>query len=406
MAKVRPLYRFGLCLGMSLLLGACVSQTIKSTSVPAVKTPGSVVTEEQLLDVAVVVFDPGLDDYDEDEQVYPEVRKAEARFMPLQLSQAMQDSGAWGAVRVVPNDSQITDLMVRGEILHSNGEQLQLAITATDSRGYVWLDKKYTGIASRYSYESTTRNTADPFQTVYNTIANDLLQHLEELQPQDRSDVRVVSELAFARSFSPDAFDGYLEKTRSGRYEVRRLPAENDPMLARVREIRERDHLYVDTLQAYYTNFDAQMAGPYQEWRKNSYESVVALEQMQAESTRNLIIGGVAVLAGIAAATSGDSSASRTAGQIGVIGGGYLLKSGMDKRNEAQIHAVELEELGRSLEAEVAPQNIELEDRTVTLSGNVDEQYAQWRALLADIYRAEIGELELPEESAASADTL
>ena len=127
---------------------------------------------------------------------------------------------------------------------------------------------------------------------------------------------------------------------------------------------------------------------------------------MQAESTRNLIIGGVAVLAGIAAATTGDSGASRTAGQIGVIGGGYLLKSGMDKRNEAQIHAVELEELGRSLEAEVAPQNIELEDRTVTLSGNVDEQYAQWRALMADIYRAEIGELELPEESAASADTL
>jgi hypothetical protein len=402
MTTVRLLVSLGLC----LLLNACVSQSIKSTSVTAVKTPSAVVAEEQLLDVAVVVFNPGLDDYDEDEQVYPEVRKAEARFMPLLLSEAMQDSGAWGAVRVVPNDSQITDLMVRGEILHSNGEELQLAITATDSRGYVWLDKKYTGTASRYSYESTTGNKSDPFQTLYNTIANDLLQHQEELKPKERSDVRVISELAFARSFSPDAFDGYLEKTRSGRYEIKRLPAENDPMLERVREIRERDHLYVDTLQTYYTNFDAQMAGPYQEWRKNSYESVIALQQMQAESTRNLILGGVAVIAGIAAATSGDSSASRTAGQIGVLGGGYLLKTGMDKRNEAQIHAVELEELGRSLEAEVAPQNIELEDRTVTLSGNVDQQYAQWRALLADIYRAEIGELELPEESAASTDTI
>jgi hypothetical protein len=392
--------------GLCLLLSACVSQSVKSTAVAPIKTPSAVVAEEQLLDVAVVVFNPGLDDYDADDQVYPEVRKAEARFMPLLLSEAMQDSGAWGAVRVVPNDSQITDLMVRGEILHSNGEELQLAITATDSRGYVWLDKKYTGTASRYSYESTTGNKSDPFQTLYNTIANDLLQHQEELKPKERSDVRVISELAFARSFSPDAFDGYLEKTRSGRYEIKRLPAENDPMLERVREIRERDHLYVDTLQTYYTNFDAQMAGPYQEWRKNSYESVIALQQMQAESTRNLILGGVAVIAGIAAATSGDSSASRTAGQIGVLGGGYLLKTGMDKRNEAQIHAVELEELGKSLEAEVAPQNIELEDRTVTLSGNVDQQYAQWRALLADIYRAEIGELELPEESAASTDTI
>ncbi len=402
MTTVRLLAWIGLC----VLLSACVNQSIKSTSVTPVKTPSATVAEEQLLDVAVVVFNPGLDDYDEDDQVYPEVRKAEARFMPMLLSQAMQESGAWGAVRVVPNDSQITDLMVRGEILRSNGEELQLAITATDSRGYVWLDKKYTGNASRYSYDSSTRTKADPFQTVYNTIANDLLLHLEELKPQDRSDVRVVSELAFARSFSPDAFDGYLDKTYSGKYQIVRLPAENDPMLERVREIRARDHLYVDTLQAYYTNFDAQMLVPYQEWRKNSYESVVALEELQAESTRNLIVGGVAVLAGIAAATSGDSSASRTIGQASVLGGGYLLKSGMDKRNEAQIHVVELDELGASLEAEVAPQNIELEDRTVTLSGNVDEQYAQWRALLAEIYRAEIGALELPEASAVSADTL
>ncbi len=187
--------RLLLGIGLCLLLSACVSQSIQSNSVPPIATPSAAVAEEQLLDVAVVVFNPGLDDYDEDEQVYPEVRKAEARFMPMQLSAAIQESGAWGAVRVVPNDSQITDLMVRGEILHSDGEELQLAITATDSRGYVWLDKKYTGVASRYAYESTTRTTSDPFQATYNTIANDLLQHLEELKPQDRSDVRVVSEL-------------------------------------------------------------------------------------------------------------------------------------------------------------------------------------------------------------------
>ncbi|MEZ5502535.1 MAG: hypothetical protein R3E50_07660 [Halioglobus sp.] len=395
-----------LCAGLCLLLAGCVSQTIKSTSVPAIETPAAAVPEDQLLDVAVVVFDPGLDDYDEDEQVYPEVRKAEARFMPLLLTEAMQDSGAWGAVRVVPDDSQVTDLIVRGKILHSDGEELQLNIIATDATGEVWLDKTYTGKASRYSYQTTTRKTYDPFQAVYNTIANDLLKQQEELKPQDRTDIRVVAELRFARSFSPDAFDGYLEQNRNGEYVVKRLPAENDPMLVRVREIRERDHVYVDTLQAYYTNFDAQMLPPYQEWRKNSYESVVALEELQAESTRNLVLGGLAVIGGIAAAATGDSSTTRTAGQVAVLGGGYLLKSGLDKRNEAQIHVAELDELGQSLEAEVTPQVIELEDRTVTLSGNVEQQYAQWRALLADIYRAEIGDLELPEESARTADTL
>ena len=398
--------RLFICVGLGFLLNACVSQTIKSTSVPDIRTPSSTVSEALLLDVAVVVFDPGLDDYDEDEQVYPEVRKAEARFMPMQLSQAMQDSGAWGAVRVVPNDSQVTDLIVRGKILHSNGEELKLEITATDSRGEVWLDNKYTGHASRYAYQPATRNPYDPFQAVYHTIANDLLLRLEALQPGDRNDVRAVTELRFARGFSPDAFDGYLQQKRNGQYEIKRLPATGDPMLERVREIRERDHVYVDTLQGYYTNFDAQMRDPYQEWRRNSYYAAVALQELKAESTRRLIAGGVAVLAGIAAATSGDSATTRTAGQIGVLGGGYLLKSGLEKRNEAQFHVAELEELGASLEAEVTPQVIALEDQTVMLSGNVEEQYVQWRAVLGDIYRAEIGNLELPEESAGTADTL
>lgn len=388
------------------LLSGCVSQTIKSTSVPNIETPSSVVPEALLLDVSVVVFDPGLDNYDEDEQVYPEVRNAEARFMPMVLSESIQNSGAWGAVRIVPDGTQITDLIVRGEILHSDGEELQLAITAIDARGDVWLSKTYTGKASRYAYQPATRNPYDPFQAVYNTIANDLLEQLEELPYKERGDVRLVTELRFARDFSPDAFNGYLEQTRNGEYDINRLPAENDPMLERVRDIRERDRLYVDALQVYYTNFDAQMLEPYQEWRRASFEESVALQELRDESTRRLIIGGIAVLAGIAAASSGDSSAARTAGQVAVLGGGYLVKSGLDKRNESQIHVQALEELGMSLEAEITPQIIELEDQTVMLTGNVEEQYTQWRLFLGDIYRAEIGSLELPEESAGTADTL
>jgi hypothetical protein len=129
------------------------------------------------------------------------------------------------------------------------------------------------------------------------------------------------------------------------------------------------------------------------------------MQELRAESTRRLIAGGVAVLAGIAAAGSSEGS-SRAAGNVAIIGGGYLLKSGLEKRNEAQIHVEALEELGLSLEAEITPQVIELEDRTVMLSGNVEDQYAQWRELLAEIYRAEIGALEMPEAAAAAPDTL
>ena len=93
---------------------------------------------------------------------------------------------------------------------------------------------------------------------------------------------------------------------------------------------------------------------------------------------------------------------------MAIIGGGYLLKSGLERRSEAQIHVQALEELGMSLEAEITPQVIELEDRTIEISGNVEDQYAQWRELLADIYAAEVGALALPAGSApptAAVDT-
>lgn len=379
-------------------VAGCVNQTVKSTSVPALERPAASVPETELLDVAIAVFDPGLDEYDEDRQIYPEVRKAEARFMSRLLGETLQNTGAWGAVRVVPNSHQVSDLLVEGTILHSDGEHLRLHIRARDARGNPWLDREYSAHASRYAYNSSVRGNYDAFQAIYHQIANDLLRQLQTLSSNQRRDLRRVTELLFAREFAPEAFDGYLREDRKGRLQVVRLPAENDPMLERIQRIRERDHLFVDTLQEHYNQFSGDMYDPYQEWRKMSYQEAIALQELQAESRRQLIAGGAAVLAGILAASS-DNRSVRSAGTVGIIGGGYLLKGGLEKRNEAQMHVQALEELGMSLEAEISPRVIELEDRTVMLSGNVEEQYEQWRELLADIYRAEMGMLDDPAAS-------
>ena len=53
------------------VLSACVSQTIKSTSVPNIDTPSSAVPEALLFYVSVFVFDPSLDHFAEDEQFSP-----------------------------------------------------------------------------------------------------------------------------------------------------------------------------------------------------------------------------------------------------------------------------------------------------------------------------------------------
>jgi hypothetical protein len=376
---------------VALILAGCVNQTVKSTSVPQVQTLDNQLPEAQLLDIGVVIFDPGLDTEEDADFLYPEVRRAEARYMPYLLVESIQSSGAWGAVRVVPNDRQAMDILVSATILQSHGEELKLHVSAVDATGYDWLDKEYENKASRYSYEAT-RTRFDPFQAVYNQIANDLLQILKTRTPEQLSGIRLVNELRFAQTFSPDAFEGYLEQNNSGVYTIQRLPAENDPMLLRVRKIRERDYLFIDTLQEYYASFNGQMVGPYQEWRKQSYDEAIALAELRAESRRRLIAGAVAVAAGIAGATS-DNSGARAASNVAIAGGGYLVKSGLDKRAEADIHVQALEELGLSLEAEITPQIIELEDRTVTLTGSVEDQYRQWRELLRQIYQAEVGDL-------------
>ncbi len=384
------------CLIVALVsLSGCVSQTVKTTKIPAIQTPKAAIPNEQLLDVSIAIFDPGLDiESDGDIPVFAEVRQSEARYMPQVLMSAMQDSGAWGAVRVVPSEDQLTDLMISGKILRSDGKNLALEITAVDATNRYWIDHRvYKAEASRYAYSSTTRSTHDAFQAVYNRIANDLLQSYEKLGPATLVRVRQVAEMRFAERFASQAFEDYVIY-EDGRYQLQKLPAEGDPMLERVRKIRARDHLYVDTLQTYYEQFGGQMQAPYQEWRKLTYEEAMALEEVRAEAASDLLIGGLSVLAGIYAAAEGNDAVTRTAGNVAIMGGAYMVKSGLDKRNEAAIHVEALEELGASLEAEITPQVIQLDDQTITLTGNVQDQYAQWRALLDDIYESEIGSLD------------
>ena len=383
------------------LLSGCVSETVKSTSVPVLNAPATLTPDEELLDVGVVILDPGISAVEDEEQVYPEVRKAEATFIATELAEVLTEQGGWGAVRVVPDDRQFSDLLVRGTILRSDGEALELKILVSDARGTLWLDKRYQGVTSRYAYEQGTRVKQDPFLAVYRMIANDMLAIFNRVPAEDRVTIRRVAEMRFARDFAGGAFTDYLEEDEAGNISLRRLPAEDDPMLNRVRGLRQRHYVFVDTLQGHYSGFAEDMYVPYQEWRKASYEETVALRELETEARREMIAGGAAIIAGIVAQGSG-SSTTRSAGAVGVIGGGALLKSGMEKRAESNIHSLALEELGQSLDAEITPRVIELEDRTVRLTGNVEDQYDQWRELLADIYAAELAALEPP---AAASET-
>ena len=374
-----------------ILLSGCVNKTVNSTSVTALDQPQQIVPENEVLDVGVAIFDPGIDDLQDDEQVYPEIRRAEATFIARELAEVLEGVGAWGAVRVVPDESQFTDLLVTGRIAHSDGERLALAVKVTDATGGIWIDKTYGESTGQYAYDQRSLSKGDPFLSVYHQIANEMLEKFDDSSPKQRVGIRQVAELRFAQSLAPEAFADYLLEDKNGIYRLKRLPAESDPSLKRVRNIRVRNYAFVDTLKGYYDAFSEEMTGPYNGWRAESYDDVVAKKELEKQARNQLIAGTVAIAAGVAAQSSSNSTTRAAGGLAGIGAGGYLLKSGMRDRQLAAASSARLVELSQDLQAEIAPRVIKLEDKTVQLNGTVQDQYEQWRELMADIYAAEMG---------------
>lgn len=384
---------FGIVL-IALFLNACATHTVKSTTYTPVIQDSQNVPEELLLDVGVNIFDPGLDEIldEEEETTNGQIRVAESRYAPYLLAETLQRSANWGIVRVMPNDASPMDVLVNGTILQSNGEAMTIRVQVQDSKGREWYTREYHEVISQFSYDPQQRQQNDPFQVIYNKIANDLLAYRQsELNSREILEIRTVSEMLFAQRFAEDAFANYLTQDRNGIYQLAALPADNDPLMNRIRNIRERDFMFIDTVQDYYATYVRQMRLPYDSWREQSYVETIELRELRDSARRRFIAGTAAVIGGLAAATQGGTYGAQASGVVGVGAGAYLIKSGFDKQAEAQIHMEALEELGQSLETAVAPRVINLDDRTITLSGTVEEQYTQWREILADLYATEVG---------------
>jgi hypothetical protein len=377
-----------LCLLPVTTVYAAVDKVTSSTTL-TLNTPSRSFPVESLLDVGIPTLDDGLYLSDEDDTVFPEVRYAEAIYFSNQLGKVLEKSGAWGAIRVTPNSDVIMDLYITGTIHQSDGETMDLEIAVVDSSGKKWFKKRYKQTTGKYAYDRRLKSLGDPFQNLFIRIANDLLAYREKISDQQAEDLRTISELRFAKKFSPEAFENYIEEDRKGLLSISRLPAENDSILIRVRKIRERDYLYIDTMQDYYDGFSQQMHLAYQDFRRSSYDSVVKARQLNAQGNRQVIAGIGAILAGIYGRSQARTSIADDAGTATAAVGGFVIKSGLDKKQKASEYSETVAEMGSSLEAEIAPQVIELEDRTVTLTGTVQAQYQQWQTLLGKIYQQE-----------------
>ena len=217
------------CSSTQVLIPHAVELIPETTTVP----------ETELLDLSIVVFDPGVPEGEIDKETLEElidggtfvhIRRTEARFMAVHLRDTLQKSGHWGAVWVTPQDSLSADINVSAEIVESDGSRLRLQVLANDSTGKVWLNHEYSMETAAAAYNRQRYPDLDPYQDVFNSIANDLAAVKRGLSSAQAENIRTVSQVRFAGEFSPEAFGDYVHRNgRNGTYELQRLPAPGDP---------------------------------------------------------------------------------------------------------------------------------------------------------------------------------
>lgn len=369
---------------LPILIGAC-AQTPTATTAPPESFVGIVPLiqsstlpqENAQLNIGVLIFDAGsLDPLTAqlNQWLVEAIAQKEIHYLPYVLRTTLMQSNQWGAVRVLPEADPSLDLEVFGTIVSSDGNNLVLDIVARDSTGREWLNKTYADATTNQDYPessfagaaNSTDNSGnedfiDPFQDLFDRIANDLLAIRDSLSPEQLLDIALVSQMRYAQDLSPATFERTLQTNTDGLLTVTSLLAENDPMLRRVADIKLRHYLYIDTVDEYYSALYDEMQPLYDLWRRYSREQI-----MESRERRG-------------------NNSSR--------GSGFqALAQSYNRFKWAKIYEQEFASLALGFNNEIAPAILELNRQVRGLSGDVENQYAQWREILRQLFEVENGQ--------------
>ena len=387
-----------LAAALAMLAGCVTMGTTPGPSVGPGSAPAAgetdVAYEGVRLDVIVPVFDPGLpedpDDY-EKEDVWPELRRAEANRFAVALQQALQDTQVFGDVRVSPDTEATGDLYVIGAIEKSDGQDVKFAIEVVDIGGKRWTRKRYRHRVKEHFWRDPRNAGKDPYQPVFDEAAADVAALVEKRSSRELTELRRIAEIRFAKSFSDTAFAEYVEE-QGGRVTLTALPDHDDPMLERTRAIRVREGLFLDGMQTHYEAFAQRTDASYAAWQEHSLTEVKARNEARGRALVQGVVGAALAVGGVYAAVKGGrnyDTGTEVAGVTAAIAGAVLISKSFESSAEGRVHADALTELGESLDIEVASQVVELEGTTAELTGDAREQFRQWRAFLRRIYDEE-----------------
>jgi outer membrane lipoprotein SlyB len=351
------------------------------------------------LDVIIPVFDPGLPEdpakYDE-ENIWPELRRAEANRFAYKLKEKLETTGQFGAIRVAPDKTATGDLYVLGRIEESNGEEVEIKIEVIDISGKEWLDEVFHYEVVENFHKDLRNDGKDAYDPLFEEAAAEIVNKLSDHDFKEIEELHYLADIRFGTNFSENTFMRYMT-VDAGEFTLVGKPSDDDPMLQRVRAIRVRDQLFVDGLQDNYASFSEQMNDSYLMWQEQSLIEMQAEREARRQAIGQALGGilfiGLGVLAAIAGGNSdaiGSSSAGATGAILGGMAGVSLISESFKTSDEAKMHRESLNELGQSVDLELAPQVIAFEKESVELVGDAREQFMQWRAFLQKIYLEEM----------------
>lgn len=389
-----------LLIGSWWLVACTSSEVVVAHSVP-LSTATQPAAEDELLDVGIVLFDSGVPEGEISKEVLEElirdgtfvhIRRSESVYMSSLLRRTLQKTSAWGSVWIAPKPTTTADVTIAGKILQSDGDRLRLLVTATDSTGRVWIDEElYEMETAAGAFNRQRYPDLDPYQDVFNSIANDLAAAQSELSAQDRRDVRTITSLRYAADVSPDAFAGYVVQD-DGRYELNRLPAVGDPMFDRTQRVRQRERLFLDTLDQHYAQFSVEATAPYDSWREYTREEAIAVRELTKSARWRTGLGIASIVASIAYGNSSDNAFSDRLISAAIMNVGVeMIRSSQVRKQEKRLHTETLEELSNDFNDSLEPMVVEIQGTQHRLTGTAEAQYDEWRQLLRQIFIAESG---------------
>ena len=364
------------------------------------------------LDVAIPVFDPGIPNDPrkwEAQGIWPELRRAEAVWYAKKLAEALDKTGIFNSVLVVPDTAVSADLYVMGTLKESNGEDLEIELKLFATTGKELMRKKKMKARVPQTWYSDPRTeNKDPYAGTYVSAANDIVSELLKIAKKDEKqrkknekyiaknkpkrvkvealeEIRIVRHAQYGEVLSEEEFGG-VTKAKKGVLSLSYIPDREQENWQRVGSVVSADLRFNQMMDASYDELTASMADSYRYWQKDAYP--IAKGQREARAKRNAAVFGAiltAAVAGNVAKNSGSSAGQAAAAAAAVASVGALATAFQENEESKQL-AAQLNELGNSVSSVLSPKVIKMENREVELTGTASEQQQQWSTLLKEWY--------------------